>query len=295
MARVNVTDTRRATQGLTTILVAEGAALALFFVNWAVMSFAGGHWEAVSAAMQMLWLGVTATIIVGLVQLSAGVDDAGFVRAVIVVLAIGAVVSVVDMGALLLSRQLGTAAALGQLFTWVSFTFSLVERAMFLVLMVRLGGKAQAWLLPLAALIGVLIVLRFGLSAAFLLRGFVSTEFLASPVLRIVRPALSLTSGAATLAVVFGARAAVASATPSGLPPIVTPAMAASTGAPTAEPPAAARDLITGAVLLVVGIAITALSYSAASGGGRYVVATGAIGVGIGQLIRGFIKLGKGA
>ena len=45
----------------------------------------------------------------------------------------------------------------------------------------------------------------------------------------------------------------------------------------------------TGAVISVIGIVITAVSYSSASGGGRYVVAWGAIVFGIILMIRGFI------
>jgi hypothetical protein len=45
----------------------------------------------------------------------------------------------------------------------------------------------------------------------------------------------------------------------------------------------------------MVGIGVTVVSMEAASNGGRYVVATGAIGVGLGRIIRGFIRAGRGS
>lgn len=53
----------------------------------------------------------------------------------------------------------------------------------------------------------------------------------------------------------------------------------------------AQRHFIVGALWLVGGIAVTAFTYSAASGsgGGTYVVAWGAVLVGVTRLIRGFV------
>lgn len=58
------------------------------------------------------------------------------------------------------------------------------------------------------------------------------------------------------------------------------------------------RLIVTGVALLVLGIGGTALSFSVASsgsGGGRYVIATGAIATGLVQLVRGLSRLGKGS
>ncbi len=52
-------------------------------------------------------------------------------------------------------------------------------------------------------------------------------------------------------------------------------------------------DFLVGGLLLAVGLGVTVVSMEAASNGGRYVVATGAIGVGVGRLIRGLIRLGR--
>lgn len=55
------------------------------------------------------------------------------------------------------------------------------------------------------------------------------------------------------------------------------------------------RLIFTGVALLVLGVGVTAISYSAASGGGRYLVATGAIAPGLVQVARGVVRLGKGS
>jgi TonB family protein len=51
-------------------------------------------------------------------------------------------------------------------------------------------------------------------------------------------------------------------------------------------------NIIIGALILLVGLGVTILTFSAAQGGGRYVVAYGAIAVGAFQMIRGFTQLG---
>lgn len=55
----------------------------------------------------------------------------------------------------------------------------------------------------------------------------------------------------------------------------------------------AGRNIVVGGLWCVGGIVVTALTYSASSGGGRYVVAWGAILFGGIQLIRGLIQLGS--
>ncbi len=50
-------------------------------------------------------------------------------------------------------------------------------------------------------------------------------------------------------------------------------------------------DMVIGGLIAVVGIVITAVTYSAASGGGRYVVAWGAIIFGAIRFFRGLSKL----
>jgi hypothetical protein len=56
----------------------------------------------------------------------------------------------------------------------------------------------------------------------------------------------------------------------------------------------AAREIIIGSVFLLGGLAVTLISYSAASGGGRYVIASGAIAFGLVRLIRGLVRISGG-
>ena len=56
---------------------------------------------------------------------------------------------------------------------------------------------------------------------------------------------------------------------------------------------AAKNQMIIGALICIVGIVVTAVTYSAATGGGRYVVAWGAIIFGGFRFIRGLVALNQ--
>lgn len=56
---------------------------------------------------------------------------------------------------------------------------------------------------------------------------------------------------------------------------------------------AAKKDMLVGGLWLFGGLAVTFISYSAASGGGRYVMAWGAVIFGGFQFIRGLINYSK--
>jgi hypothetical protein len=99
--------------------------------------------------------------------------------------------------------------------------------------------------------------------------------------------AVSLFNVVAMLVVMLAVKAAVSGAS-------VVPAGAAAGLVPSPEvPESPAADFVVGGILLLVGVGVTVVSLAAASNGGRYLVATGAIGVGLGRLIRGFIRLAK--
>jgi hypothetical protein len=51
------------------------------------------------------------------------------------------------------------------------------------------------------------------------------------------------------------------------------------------------KNILVGLIIFVIGAFITFATYSAASGGGRYVVAYGAIAVGAGQFLFGLVQL----
>ncbi len=69
-----------------------------------------------------------------------------------------------------------------------------------------------------------------------------------------------------------------------------------ASGAPEpASAPDGKTDILVGGLLLGGGLLVTLASYSSASGGGRYVVTTGAIAVGIVRLVRGLTRVSRGA
>ncbi len=141
----------------------------------------------------------------------------------------------------------------------------------------------------LADMLGIRLPLVVGVSAMSL--GALDMEFYSSMLFGAVLTGATLLSTTGSLALTWFAR----KTTLEGEVSPVSPREAGLTS-PVAEAPASpAADFAIGAVLLVIGLGVTAVSMSAASGGGRYVVATGAIGVGLGRVIRGFIKLGRGA
>jgi len=55
------------------------------------------------------------------------------------------------------------------------------------------------------------------------------------------------------------------------------------------------RNMAVGAIVCLIGIAVTAGTYSAASSGGHYVVAWGAIVFGAFQFLKGLFQLATGS
>ncbi len=55
------------------------------------------------------------------------------------------------------------------------------------------------------------------------------------------------------------------------------------------------RNMAIGAVVCIIGIAVTAATYSAASSGGHYIVAWGAIVFGAIQFFKGLFQLATGS
>ncbi|MBI5533094.1 MAG: hypothetical protein HY898_10280 [Deltaproteobacteria bacterium] len=68
---------------------------------------------------------------------------------------------------------------------------------------------------------------------------------------------------------------------------------ALSQPAPERAQPGPQRDLVVGAAWLVGGGVATLASYSLASGGGKFVITTGAIAYGVARIVRGVIRMGR--
>lgn len=240
--------------------------------------------EAIDGGVQLLWLGLSVLLAVGVVFIGTASEKPGLAWALVALVALSALFT--------LAFGLARIFAPGEyrylsLLTWPSSLVGVAERIVFLVFFVSLCGPARPWALIVSLAGGGIGVLR---SLFFLAMPLIGSEFFISPAYPWVMAALGLVSVGTTLALVIGARASIAEGSgeaAGGVKP---------ERPETAEAPASpGADFAIGSILLVVGIGVTVISYAAASGGGggRYVVATGLIGVGLGRLIRGMIRLSK--
>lgn len=283
---MNLTDSQRASSA--SLLVVAGLAanvvltLLFYAVSWVVPGSYEGAWPILS---ELLWLGAVAVLALGLFQLSAAVDQKALLQLAAVVLIVNALVDTADT--LVFPRLEGTLGSLIPLFRDFSMLLFLVARGLLIGALVQLTMKTHAWVLPLLGTVALLTVMRTALSVASI-HQLVSVELYRSPAYRIATPAMSLFNAVALLIAGLAAKGAVA-----GGPD--TPALVAAAGLRPAQevPVSPVADFVVGGILLAVGLGVTMATMAAASDGGRYVVATGAIGVGVGRLIRGFIRLGR--
>jgi len=265
------------------LMLAYAIGAAFVWVVGIVLSrvFSSGNFEASQAAQQLLWLGLSVLLAVGVIVIATAVDRPGLAWALVGLIAID---SVFDVGFTLLRLFAKDSPHLWSFFTWPSMLLGLAERVVFLIFLVRLCGAAKPWALMVALVAGLGTALRALTTVLFSLRVI---EF--GQVMSWYPPftgLLGLVGLGSVLALVIGARNTIAQSV-------------SSTGSPVAaaiEPPASpAADFGIGAVLFALGIGVSVASYAAASGssGGRYLVATGFIGVGLGRLIRGMMRLSK--
>lgn len=279
---MNVTDSQRASSAALLMVGSLAASVGLTLLFYAVGAFApGGYDSPFRLVEEALWLVVMAVLVVGLLQLAAAVDDPLWLRAAAVAFIVSSLFDVVNT---LLVPKLGLG---GPLFFDFSMLSSLVARGLLMFCLVRLTMKTHAWVMPLLGTVALLILTRTAFSVASIHR-LVPTDLYLSPLYRYVMPLVSLFNAVAILIAALAVRAAV-----SGAPN--TPALVAAAGLQPgpAEPTSPVSDFLVGGILLAVGIGVTVVSLAAASDGGRYVVATGAIGVGLVRIIRGFVRLGR--
>lgn len=280
---MTITNQPTALRGANLMLAyAIGAAFA--WVVSVVLSrvFSAGNFEASQAAQQLLWLGLAVLLAVGVIFIATAVDRPGLAWTLVGLIAID---SVFDVGFTLLRLFAKDSPHLWSFFTWPSMLLGLAERVVFLIFLVRLCGAARPWALMVALVAGTGTALRTVTTLLFSLRVIEFAQVMSwYPYFTGV---LGLVGLGSVLALVIGARSTIAQSVSSAGSPVAPAAN---------EPPASpAADFGIGAVLLALGIGVSVASYAAASGsgGGRYVVATGFIGVGLGRLIRGLMRLSK--
>lgn len=285
---MNVTDSRRATSAAWLVIAGLGANLFLtvtsMLIGWLIPGSYEGSWPLIQ---DLLWLGAVGVLAVGLFQLAGAVDTKALLQ--------------VSAAALIINGLLDT--AVGQLvpklsgplsdfapFIWdADVVLYLGVRLLLVWTLASLTMQKSAWVIPLLGTVAVLSIGRTALTLLMTHR-LAGPELYASVWYRVGTAGVSLFNAVAMLVGAFAVQAAVV-----GGPN--TPALVAAAGlqpAPAAATPPIA-DFLIGGILLAVGIGVTVVSLAAASNGGRYVVATGAIAVGVGRIIRGFMKLGRAA
>lgn len=244
--------------------------------------FSVGRGEAISAGLELAWLAAAVVLAVGVIFIGTAIDRPGLAWALVGLIAM---TSLLSLAFTLARRFAPDLLQFWSLFSVPSNLFGLAERIVFVVLFVQLCGPKHPWALMVGLVAGGLGVLRMIVSFALpLVMSRVDGLMAWYPW---VLGVMGLLTTAATLLLVLVARAQIASSV----------SEAAAPRPVTEEAPASpAADFGIGAVMLVVGIGVSVASYTVASsgsGGGRYLIATGFIGVGIGRLIRGLIRLSK--
>lgn len=285
--RMNVTDSSRAQLGANAVVgvVAVQALMTLASGFLVSLVIEGLGFEAWSIVNTVVWTVIDLSLVASLFLLAAGLssEDSGLVKATALALV---AVTGLDLVSLGVERVFGSGVPMTLVWD-VNLAVSLGFRVLLLAMFVKLAGPTQAWVLPVVGLVGVLTLARTGYSLASMhqllppeLAGRVSTRLLFS--------GLSVVNVLGVLICAFGLRLAVLAK------PQAQDVMAqAGLRPPEEASPGPAMEFLLGAVLLLLGLGVTFISYSAASGGGRYVVATGAIGSGLGMFIRGAMKLRK--
>jgi len=281
---VTITDQPAAQRGANLLLGYAIGAAVLWLVNVLVSRVLPvSAFESLDAAMQLGWLGLAVVFAVGVVFIGTASDRPGLAWALVGLITVGALF---DLAFTLLRLFLKDDLTFWSLLSYPSMVVGLAERVVFLVFAVRLCGPSRPWALLVALVAGGVGVLRLAAGVALSLRlfdyGAVGDWY------PLFLGVMGLVSMGGTLALIIGARSAIVQ-TATGLAPAVGVARVSH------EPVSPAADLGIGAVLLVVGLAISVGSYALASssGGGRYLVATGFIGVGVGRLIRGMMRAAK--
>lgn len=262
--------------------IASAVLLVLNLLVYRVLSL--GRIEAVQAGFELLWLASAVVLAVGVIFIGTAIDRPGLAWALVGLIAVS---SLLSLGFTLVRTFAPDSYRFWSLISVPSNLVGLAERIVFVVLFVQLCGPKHPWALMVGLVAGGLGVMRTLVSMALpMIISQLGGEGFRTWYPWVLGVMGLLTTGA-TLVLVLAARAQIASST----------SEAATPRAEAPETPASpAADFGIGAVLLVVGIGVSVASYAVASsgsGGGRYLIATGFIGVGIGRLIRGLIRLSK--
>ncbi|MFT3706372.1 MAG: hypothetical protein QM817_01770 [Archangium sp.] len=290
---IRISDPARATNATQLMIIAFIANIGLillgYVVIWLFPQAWGGPWQLVE---ELLWLAFSGVLVVALMMLGSVLIEhktLAFVAAAFWIIS-----SLSDLGAtLLMQLQQGDRpltllpGALQTVYFDFSIVLTLVARALLFGFFVRLTLESRAWVLPMLVVAWLVSAARLvtSIAVSHMDRGYelYRTEAwrIGSVLATFVSAISALVAAMAVHSVVRGVSATPATAQAGLVPP------------PVVEPVSAGADFAIGGIILAVGIGVTVVSMEAASNGGRYVVATGAIAVGIARIIRGLIRLGK--
>ncbi|MGV3625000.1 MAG: hypothetical protein ACO1OB_29540 [Archangium sp.] len=267
---MTIRDITAARRGLG--LIAAGFAAEV--LSTAVSSFLG--LQQVSFAIPIAWLVASALMATGLAQLALTDTrpELTWLAAALVVLR-----ALLDFGSLALLRSSNVELVSSPVISWVSngiVLLAVAERSAVAWLLFRAANQ-NVWASPFAVLTVAAELLRAAYTLA-LAWGVTGSEGIVWRLLS----AASISSAFFGLSIALFARATVTPVDGSLVPPREQGLQASS------EPMRASvtSDLLVGAGVLLLGIAVTTISASTASSGGRYIVATGAIVFGVVRIVR---------
>ncbi|MCU0696000.1 MAG: hypothetical protein MUC96_05680 [Myxococcaceae bacterium] len=280
-----VTNAVSATRGARVVLASALVSVVLWLVTMVVYRLLPvGTSESVYAAVELTWLVVSVLLLVGVLMLAGSVDRPGPLWALGVAVGVS---SALSLGQTLLRIFVQPSATWWSLLGVPSMLVDLTERGLFLWCVVVLAGATRrSWTVPLAVVSLVVALVRFTLSGAMM-----AAPVLGLDVVQVVTSGWYpwFQSGSGMVGV--GVHVALCVGLLAGVSASGAPAPSSAAAPP--PPTSSASDLVIGGVLLLVGLGVTVGSYVAASSsssGGRYVVATGLIGVGLVRLIRGVVR-----
>jgi hypothetical protein len=279
---MRVIDSNRVSAGL---LVWMGTVVAGLFSSLLYAPFVKGGGETMELVFMGFWLVMAIVLCFALAQIALGTEPGALAW---VALALEIVTTALSEFAQHGVKQFGLSYSVMSIINVPLMLASLAERVLLLWLLVTLLGKKQTWGVMVAVGVMGISLMRTALPWAISF-GAASVEVFTSPFYRYGLMAASMLTSSATLAMLWFARQTVLE----GGNAEISPREAGLAPAPVKETNSAGADFAIGGVVLLIGIGVTAVSMSSASGGGRYVVATGAIGVGIVRIIRGFIKVAR--
>ncbi len=280
---MRVIDSNRVAAGL---LVWMGTVVAGLFSSLLYAPLLKGTGENVDLIFMGFWLVMAIVLCFALAQIALGTEPGALAW---VALALEIVTSALSEFVQHGVKQFGLSYSVMAFINVPLMLASLAERALLLWLIVALLGKKHTWGIMVAVGLFGVSMMRAALPWAISF-GAANVELFSSPYYRYGLMAVSMVTSSVTLMMLWFARQSVLE----GGNAEVSPREAGLAPPPVQESASAGADFAIGAVVLLIGIGVTAVSMSSASGGGRYVVATGAIGVGIARIIRGFIKVGRG-